>query len=347
MPETSEVTPRCPAFGRCGGCQYQDRSYADQLALKEQELRQQLTGLHLPDQAIAPIVPSPVEYGYRHRLDIKLLRTRSGEIFTGFTPSGPGQVLPVTQCPIALPAVSDFLPELKRQASARLPPRYRIASLVVKSGDDGRVAWGGIGRRSLRLAPEDYFYTEVEGRRIFFGLDTFFQANLAILPSVMQTIRGLGVLNPRRWFFDLYGGVGLFGLCLYDDVAGVTLVEENVHAVRYAEYNRAYHGLTRFELAAQRLEDVIGEVAAASAGRPDPVAMIDPPRAGLSSAAAAALSSARVFTDLLYLSCHPESLCRDLLVFQRAGWSIVKVVPFDFFPQTRHVETLVHLKPEW
>ena len=191
------VTPRCPLFGQCGGCQYQDLPYDEQLRIKERRVRELfLTAFPGMDPAVfEPMVPSPKQYHYRCRLDMKFLKTRSQECFMGFTPvTHPRGACEAAACPLALEPISDFLPELKRQAMARIPLKYRNANLVVKSGDDGRVCWGGIGRRSLRQDEADYLWTEVEGRRVYFSLDTFFQANLSILPAVMQRIRGLGVL---------------------------------------------------------------------------------------------------------------------------------------------------------
>ncbi|MBF0521711.1 MAG: hypothetical protein HQL24_01500 [Candidatus Omnitrophica bacterium] len=73
----------------------------------------------------------------------------------------------------------------------------------------------------------------------------------------------------------------------------------------------------------------------------DLVAMIDPPRAGLSPSALDFLTKTKMFQSVLYLSCHPESLARDLVSFVEQKWKIVKIIPFDFFPKTRHLETLV------
>ena len=73
--------------------------------------------------------------------------------------------------------------------------------------------------------------------------------------------------------------------------------------------------------------------------------MIDPPRMGLSREVVNALVRAKNLESLLYLSCHPESLLRDLMFFIEEGWKIEKIVPFDFFPKTEHLETLVLLKP--
>ncbi len=331
--------PLCPYFGECGGCQHQDLAYPEELKLKERTLKSLLG----EDAPFRPIVPSPEEYYYRSRLDMNLLRIKSGELFLGFAPARRGlKVMEITACPLAMEPLSGFIPRLKEEAAARLTPKYRVASLVVKTGDDGRVFWGGIGKRSLRLDERDYLFTELCGRRIHYGLDTFFQANLSILPDLMRTIRDLGVLSPEKTFYDLYGGVGLFGLSLADQVRDVVLVEENVHAVKIARYNAAYNGLENFSLHQGRMEDLFAGVRPSDSAAA--VALIDPPRAGMSDASCAALASSLCFRDLLYLSCNPQALARDLRVFREEGWDLRAVIPFDFFPQTRHLETLVWLR---
>ncbi|HSV43144.1 MAG TPA: 23S rRNA (uracil-5-)-methyltransferase RumA, partial [Candidatus Bathyarchaeia archaeon] len=79
---------------------------------------------------------------------------------------------------------------------------------------------------------------------------------------------------------------------------------------------------------------------------PQAVVMVDPPRAGLSDEVVTLLARTKHLANLLYLSCHPENLIRDLKILTAQGWSISRVVPFDFFPKTRHVETLVVLSKE-
>jgi tRNA/tmRNA/rRNA uracil-C5-methylase (TrmA/RlmC/RlmD family) len=273
---------------------------------------------------------------------MKLLKTRAGDVFMGFSPVGRNRVVEATACPIALPAISDFLPELKRQAGARLPVKYRNANLVIKSGDDGRVFWGGIGRRSLKMNEADYLWTAVRGRRIYYSLDTFFQANLSILPVLMEYIIDLGILGPDISFFDLYGGVGLFGIALSDQVKEVILVEENVYATRCAAYNAAVSQCGHFKIIPGRIENVpFWQPAGRDAQRQ--VAIVDPPRQGLHQDVAAALAREKSFRHLLYLSCHMDSLARDLKIFLAHQWVIEKITPFDFFPKTRHLETLVLL----
>jgi tRNA/tmRNA/rRNA uracil-C5-methylase (TrmA/RlmC/RlmD family) len=340
----NKIKPRCPVFGQCGGCQHQDLSYAAELALKQKYLQSLFAEQGILVGDFDKIIASPREYHYRSRLDMKFLRTRDGRTFMGFSPLDGKWLIEVNACPIAMQAVSDFLPQLKQEAIAKLTPKYRNANLVVKTGDDGRVVWGGIGKRSLKLKEEDFLWTEIDGKKVFYSLDTFFQANLSILPLLMKSIRDLNVLNDQTTFYDLYGGVGLFGICLSDVVGKVILVEDNIHSTAMAEYNRGHHSLKNFEIIAGRVEAIYPEYLNKECSGPQ-VAMIDPPRQGLAPSVAQAMAQAKNVNDLLYLSCHPESLMRDLRIFMAAGWKVRRVIPFDFFPRTQHLETLVHLKP--
>lgn len=338
------VAPLCPVFGQCGGCQHQDISYSAELELKQKYLEGLFAGQNIAVEHFEKIMPSPTEYHYRSRLDMKFLKTRDGRTFMGFSPLNGKWMIEVESCPIAMSAISNFLPQLKKEAIAKLPPKYRNANLVVKTGSDGRIAWGGIGKRSLKLKPEDFLWAEVDGKKIFYALDTFFQANLAILPSLMETIRGLGILNDRTVFYDLYGGVGLFGISFADHVAKVILIEDNIHSVNMAKHNIDFHGFRNFEVTAGRVEDIYPEFLEKESAAPQ-VAMIDPPRQGLAPSVAKAIADAKSISHLLYLSCHPESLIRDLKSFVESGWAVRRVIPFDFFPRTQHIETLVHLEP--
>lgn len=299
--------------------------------------------LGVGEEVFDPIVPSPKEYHYRHRVDLRLLRTKSGEIFIGFTPEGKPNVVPIQACPISMPAVSDSIPRVKEEAVGKLKEKHRNANLVVRTGDDGRVLWGGVGRRSLRLEEADYLWTEVEGRRIHFSLDTFFQANLSILPALMDNIRSLAVLDHETVLLDLYGGVGLFGVVFHPAVKKTILIESDVHSVRLAQHNKGFHHMDGFEVVQGRVEEALPSALAALSGEKI-TAMIDPPRAGLSETALECVASSAGLNRLLYLSCHPETLVRDLAGFCARGWTMSRVIPFDFFPKTRHLETLVLLR---
>ena len=338
-----KISPRCPVFGECGGCQFLDIAYEEELLLKERMLRELFFKASIPTDIILPIQPSPKEYHYRCRLDMKFLKIKSGEMFMGFSPARGFKVVEVEDCLIAMEPVASFLPQLKKQACEKIPVKYRNANLTVKTGDDGRVFWGGIGRRSLRMDPDDYLWTDIEGIRIFYSLDTFFQANLSILPQLMSVIRSIGILGQGKTFFDLYGGVGLFGLCFSKDVERVVLIEENIHSVGCARHNVVYNHIENMEIIEGRVEEKLPSVIS-GISHEHSIAMIDPPRAGLSKEARAILNTC-LPGHLFYLSCNPQTLIRDLTeLVNNAGWELVCAIPFDFFPRTRHLETLVLLK---
>ena len=141
------MQPECSVFGECGGCSYQDIEYSEELKIKFSHLKTLLEELPLESSSFHEVVASPNIYHYRHRLDLKLKRTRDGSVYVGFTPQSGRGVIEVQSCPIAMKPVSDFIPQLKQEAEAKLTPKYRQANLVVRTGDDGRVHWGGFFMR--------------------------------------------------------------------------------------------------------------------------------------------------------------------------------------------------------
>jgi len=338
-----QVKPLCPLFGTCGGCQYQDIPYEEELCRKEAILKELLTKeLSLPEDVFEPITSSPEVYHYRNRLDLTLRKRNNGERQMGFMLPGTQRLQEVTACSIARKEINDFLAALKVAAVQKIPEDYKTANLVVRVGDEGKVAWGGIGRRSLRMKEEDYFYTKVKGRKIFYSLDTFFQANLSILEKIVARIESLIPWKQDTVFLDLYSGVGLFGIALADRAKEVVMIEEVRDSVTLAQFNVNHHALTHVKMLVGKVETHLSEVLGELEGRPC-VALIDPPRGGLASSAIETLGEAKDLDSLFYLSCSPESLARDLKHLAKVGWKVRKIMPFDFFPRTRHLETLVWL----
>lgn len=335
--------PLCPLFGSCGGCQYQDIPYEEELSRKEAILKALLMKeLNLQEDVFEPIAPSPEVYYYRNRLDLTLRKRNNGERQMGFMLPGTQRLQEVTACPIARKEINDFLPTLKEEAVRKLPENYKTANLVVRVGDEGKVFWGGIGRRSLRMKEEDYFWTTVKSRRIFYALDTFFQANLSILEKIVSRIEGLIEWKKDTVFLDLYSGVGLFGIAVAGRAKEVVMIESGCDSVKLAQYNVRYHKLEHVKILEGQVESHLPQVLQELRGMYC-VALIDPPRAGLAGSAIEALGRAEDLRSLFYLSCSPESLARDLEHLARGGWEVRKIMPFDFFPRTRHLETLVWL----
>ncbi len=335
----SDIIPPCPVYGECGGCQYQHLDYQAELQEKERLIREVLA---LPADLFVPIIPSPKEYQYRHRVDLRMHRHPEKGIVIGFCPPGRRRVLEITQCPIARGEISNFIPQLKEEAIAKFPQKYKVANLVVRCGEEGKVYWGGIGEGSLKMKEADYLWAQVGDKRIHYAMESFFQGNLSILPAVMKELRALNVWTKRGVFFDLYGGVGLFGLCMADLVDKVIHIEENQVASGIARYNALYNKVYNFEVYGGQVESVIPRLIHGYQDQ-HKIVMVDPPRAGLSRPSIDLLNSLTSVDHLFYLSCHPNSLKEDLGSLS-AHWQVERIIPFDFFPKTKHVETFVLLK---
>jgi tRNA/tmRNA/rRNA uracil-C5-methylase (TrmA/RlmC/RlmD family) len=339
------VKPLCPLFGTCGGCQYQDIPYEEELVRKETILKDLLVKeLSFSDEVFEAITASPESYYYRNRLDLTLRKRNNGERQMGFILPGTQRLQEVTACPIARKEINDFLAVLKEEAVRKLPEDYKVANLVVRVGDEGKVSWGGIGRRSLRMQEKDYFWTTVRNHKIFYSLDTFFQANSSILEKIVAKIESLIEWQKDTVFLDLYSGVGLFGIALADRAQEVVMIEECCDSVTLARFNVSHHEMEHVKMLGGKVETHLPEVLAEFHDRPC-VALIDPPRGGLVDSAIETLGGAKSLASLFYLSCSPESLARDLRHLATVGWKVRKIMPFDFFPRTRHLETLVWLHP--
>lgn len=340
----SSETPLCPVFGQCGGCLYQNISYEEELVKKGGWLRERMKAeLNIDEAFMSAVVPSPQSYAYRHRLDLGLRKYKTGAISIGFVNPETRHLIDIQDCSIARREVSDFIPALKEEAKRILPKDYRCANLTVKTGDDGRVLWGGIGRRSQHLQEKDYLFTEVEGKKIYYSLDHFFQANHFILPALFEVVKKEIQWLPHTVFFDLYGGVGLFSIVLAPLAQKVVLIEESKASVAMAHYNVKQNGYEHFEILAESVENCLHPLLEKYKGE-NCIAIVDPPRKGLAAPAREALKSAVHLKQLLYLSCNPESLIHDLKDLLESSWRLVKVIPFDFFPRTKHLEVLAVLE---
>jgi len=306
------VTPLCAHFGNCGGCQYQHVAYPAQLRLKHKQvadLFQRIGGL--TPELVAPVVPCPQHYGYRNRLMIRSQWNKPEQrLNIGFVRADCGLVEDVFECKIAEPALNEQI----RQVRAHPPPK------------------GGI-KIVLRIPPENW---EVPP-------DSFFQNNFFLLPGLVAVVREALRASGAKHLIDLYCGVGFFGIELADAVDSFVGVEYDQRAIAAARRNAAARQCTNGEFIAGKVEETLPDLIHRFTPLSTAV-LLDPPRKGCRPETLQLLRTQRP-AQIIYVSCHPATMSRDLNALTADGvFRVVGITPLDMFPQTQHVECVADIR---
>ena len=311
-PGPQRVEPKCRHFGQCGGCQYQHLDYAFQLQVKGRQVREHFIRIGgFSDPKVAGVVPCPQPYHYRNRIMVRSQWNGAEKrLVVGFLRHDGRLVEEIDECAIAEPALNE---ELKR-VHQKPPPK------------------GGL-KVTLRVMPDDWVLPR----------DSFFQNNFFLLPKLVETVRDRVRSGGSRFLIDTYCGVGFFAIELADLVEQFTGVEIDQMAIKAARENAQRRGIINGEFLAARTEDKLPELLNRFT-RPHTTVILDPPRVGCAPAAMDQLRAERP-AQIIYVSCHPATLARDLKRLCEGGlYRLEQVVPHDMFPQTQHVECVADLR---
>lgn len=306
------VVAPCPYFGGCGGCQYQHIDYPAQLALKHKQITDIFLRIgKISSSAIAPVVPCPQPYGYRNRVMIRSQWDKFKQgLNVGFLRHDNNLVVDIEDCKISEPAINKQL----RQVRAHPPPK------------------GGL-KVVLRVAPDDW---EVPP-------DSFFQNNFFLLPELVRIVRQMVSSSGARLLVDAYCGVGFFALELAGLVERFVGIELDKHAIRSARANAVARQRTNGEFIAGTTEEQLPRVLEKAGSAPVSI-VLDPPRTGCLPEVLELLRRARP-SQVIYVSCHPATLARDLnILCSGSVFELKQVSPLDMFPQTQHVECVAELR---
>ena len=312
QPSPERVEPACRYFGQCGGCQYQHVDYATQLRLKHKQIADLFQRIGGFDQArIAPVIPCPRPYGYRNRIMIRSQWNKPEQkLNIGFVRWDCGLVEDIEECKIAEPVLNEEI----RRVRAHPPPK------------------GGI-KVVLRVPPEDWDVPP----------DSFFQNNFFLLPKLVETVRGFLRDSGARHLADLYCGVGFFGIELADAIESFTGVEYDQRAIQSARRNAVARKISNGEFMASAEEADLPELLKRFSPQATTV-LLDPPRKGCLPQTLQLLRKMNP-AQVIYVSCHPATMARDLNILCGNGvFDLARVQPLDMFPQTQHVECVADLR---
>jgi 23S rRNA (uracil1939-C5)-methyltransferase len=331
-PSLSRITPPCPVAGICGGCNWQHVAYDEQLRQKKSLVEESLktfSGFQTDDQTVSDVVASPSPFRYRNRIQLHYSGPRMG-----FFKRASHEIVDIVDCPITEESLAQQIPKLKKDYAQKKTGRIELS--IRQNGTVSAV--------HLEKDLEKSQQKEDEGAPDVAG-PAFSQVNTAQNRQLVEyvvtlAVRELGV-DFRGELLDLYAGSGNFTLPLafalpHARITGVELNSDSVLLARkIAEKDFSSREL-RFEKS-----DVASYLQKARLDSRSFV-LLDPPRTGCGPEVIASLVAARP-RRILYVSCHPVTLARDLKQLAEAGYKLGQVAPFDMFPQTDHVETVAFL----
>jgi 23S rRNA (uracil1939-C5)-methyltransferase len=357
--------PPCPYVQRCGGCPWQHLTYEAQLRAKEACVRDQLQRIGgFAEIPLLPIIPAPHEWHYRHR--IRLHVTPRARV--GFSPARSHEVVEIDACLIAWAGVEEHLRAVREWvASLRTsvhevelaigaPDLEGTASQVIFCGEMvGPLQRGDreVCERFLASHPfvkglllqnkEQLWQWGAPSLSLPVGQDIvsvraggFSQVNLAANQLLVEALLQLSEVQPDQRVIELYCGAGNFSVPLARRAREVVGIEHDSRAIADAQRNAEHAGVANVQFVRAPVRAGVQELLRRQAQ--GEVIVLDPPRTG----------AAEVMDDLprlgarmiVYVSCDPTTLARDLRRLHQHGYHLYSVQPLDMFPQSHHVETI-------
>jgi 23S rRNA (uracil1939-C5)-methyltransferase len=364
-PSKHRVEPPCGYFGACTGCQWQHVSYERQLEIKREIVVDALERIGgLDGSLVQPTLPSPEPLGYRNHARFTVSpapgavarsagarRRRGARRNAPPSPTadavnevalGDGRLgyvhrekrrhVEIDECLLMAPWINGALAELQghvaetTQLSLRcgintdswmLQPTFHSTEVSMESG-------------------QKHYEESLLGHRFQVSSPSFFQVNTHQAEQMAERVMAELQLTGTETVVDAYAGVATFAVLLSPHAGKVIAVEESASALVDARVN--VEGIANIELRQSRTEDALMELAAAGID----AVVLDPPRSGCMPGTLEALVAAPP-RRIVYVSCDPETLARDLAVLTAGPFRIDSVLPIDMFPQTHHVESLTVL----
>lgn len=362
--------PPCPFFGLCGGCQWQQMPYQEQLRWKEKTFSDLMTrGKVVNAERIKSIVPAPDEWHYRNRVQIKCHCTENGIDF-GFYRHGSHFVVDVDECRLVAPPIQQAM-SLLRSELPNVPCPDCISQIDIACGAENEVriifhvrpvdlqktrSWlqhfAARNQFNACIHNEDGDLVEVvhgEGNlrvrvdqpelELCYGPGGFVQVNSAQNRSMVTAMLSLLALDGTEHVLDLFCGMGNFSLPIARRAGKVVGVEDALASVASARHNATANNVFNVEFHAADAATVMGRY---QNGTDLDLVVLDPPRIGNYQVSCELLTIRP--RQILYVSCDPATLVRDLTPLISGGYEVVTSQAFDLFPQTWHIESMTLLK---
>lgn len=370
----TRVTSPCDVFKECGGCNSLDVEYKQQCQFKKQVIEDIFPDY---TNLISSTIASPQQYSYRNKVFFPLAK-KDEKIVFGMFKNLTHTVVSAQQCKLVSPRlleiaqeVCNHLTQVKedvydekkgkgnlRHIGLRVNSRQEVMVIIVTN--KSKLAFTNtlvstltskfpqvvsiiqninksntntiLGETEKVLLGQPYFIDEIAGKKYKVHYQSFFQVNREVTETIYQQI--YNDLDANSNVLDAYSGVSTIGIFVDDKANAVVSVESNEWATKDAQYNIKLNNCQNIGIINAKLEDKFEEIIEKYKIN---TIIFDPPRKGLETNIRDLIKDSRI-SKIIYLSCNPTTQKRDIQDFVKAGFKVKKIIPYDMFPNTYHVE---------
>lgn len=362
------IAPKCTYFGQCGGCQFQHIVPSKQTLIKHKLLVDALERIgHFHELNVLDVVEAENTWNYRRHVTLHLFPERMG-YSAGYISIDNKKLSPITECPIFIDKKSPFLQNFNAFISKLSSDEKQDARVSIFKYNDKQFIchfqFQQLPKNFIPIAKEalakDQFFAGIVAttpneslswgiKEFPFSIDEldFLGSSLAFVQNHPEQSAKLyrricdfaKVANPKK-VLDLYCGIGITSIMLAKLGIKTVGVEYSQEAIKIALVNASKNGFPNIKFIQADVQKVLAKLLMQE--KPDFI-ILNPPRKGLAPLVVAQLLK-NPPQEILYISCMPATLARDLKALCSLVYEIKECLPFDMFPQTTHLETLVHLK---
>jgi len=383
-PSPDRVKPACPLFEQCGGCQIMHLSYDKQLEIKQKKVREALHRIgKITNVDVPPCLPSPLPFAYRNKIQLPV-RLKNEEITLGLYARSSHDLIEIDHCLIhcelgeeVYNSVRQIIKNSKLTIYDPITAKGELRHVLIKSaiytrevlvilvtnGEASRelieiakkiqnecLQVKGIvqninirrdnvilGKKYYTLTGQNFVHEKVCGLVFKISPASFFQVNTQQAECLYAKALELAHLQGSEVVLDAYCGVGtlslIFARCA-KEVIGVECLNE---AIKDAEDNAKMNGIENVSFVCANVEDFVKKQTAVD------LLLLNPPRQGCDPSFLEKIGKLQPKT-IIYISCDPATLARDLVILYSHKYTITTIQPYDMFPQTAHVESVVKLE---
>jgi len=347
-PSPNRQEAKCPFFGPCLGCAYLHVDYEAQLQLKKKQVEDLFKRIgKLQSIPSIQVVPSPSPLAYRNKIKMHVEK-QDADWKVGFIGEDNKTIVDIKQCLIARPEINERLQHFREEVDkepkamfrgvwlARSSHKEKVKDFFFEKGKEQ-----GHRKEKDNLADLPLIKEEVKGKNFLSPFESFFQTNPIMIEKMVETVEPMLELSKDSLLIDAYCGVGLFSLLFASKANRVIGIEEDWRAIGCAQKNARILFVKNARFVGGKVEQQLESQLKENAQK-DVKVLLDPPRIGCQPKVLETLLKSKV-PQIVYVSCNPSTLARDLGVLCAKDYQLKQVTLLDMFPQTSHIEIVCQL----